>query len=100
MGCYLGVIGNIQNYECLIYIFTVKVPNGTPSIFNKSLYHFWYKELRNHFSPLMINTTPKYVDFLNQNNREITKSGVIDQQTINPQYLCYQCSKDGQYFLF
>ena len=46
----------------------------------------------------MINTTPKYVDFLNQNNREITKSGVIDQQTINTHDFCYQCSKDGTDF--
>ena len=34
IGWYLGVIGKLQNYECLIYIFTGKVENGTPSIFN------------------------------------------------------------------
>ena len=40
---YLGVIGNLHNDECVIYIFTVKSQNGDPSIFNKSLYHCWYK---------------------------------------------------------
>ena len=49
MGWYLGVIGNLDNYECLIYIFTGKYENVTPIIFNKTLYHCWYKELRNHF---------------------------------------------------
>ena len=37
---YLGVIGNIHNDECLIYIFTSKVENGTQIIFNKTLYHY------------------------------------------------------------
>ena len=49
MGCYLVVIGNIHNDEHLVYIFTGKVQDGTPSIFNKSHYNCWYKELRNHF---------------------------------------------------
>ena len=43
MGWYLGVIGKLYNYECLIYIFTDKVEYGTPIIFNKTLYHYWYK---------------------------------------------------------
>ena len=43
MGWYLVVIGNIHNDECLIYIFTEKVENGTPIIFNKILYYSWYK---------------------------------------------------------
>ena len=32
MGWYLGVIGNLLNYECLIYIFTGEVLNDTPNI--------------------------------------------------------------------
>ena len=43
MGWYLGVIGNIHNDECIIYIFTGKVKNSTTSIFNKSLYCCCYK---------------------------------------------------------
>ena len=35
-----------------------------------------------------------------QSNGKIPRSGVIDQQTIDPHYLCYQCSKDSQEFLF
>ena len=34
--CYLIVIGNIQNDECLIYIFKGGVLNGTTNIFNSS----------------------------------------------------------------
>ena len=30
MVCYLGVIGKLNNDDCLIYIFTEKVENGTP----------------------------------------------------------------------
>ena len=40
---YLGVIGKLHNDECLKYIFTVKVENGNPNIFIKTLYHSWYK---------------------------------------------------------
>ena len=43
IGWYLGYIGKIHNDECLIYIFTGKVENGTPIILNKILYHSWYK---------------------------------------------------------
>ena len=45
MGWYLGIIVKLYDDACLIYIFTGKVQNGTPSIFNNSLYHFWYKNL-------------------------------------------------------
>ena len=37
--------------------------------------------------------------FKNQINEKIPRSGVIDQQTINPHDLCYQCSKDTPEFL-
>ena len=40
---YLGVIGNINNDECLIYFFTDEVLNGTPNIFTNSQYGYWYK---------------------------------------------------------
>ena len=43
-----------------------KVPNGTPISFNKSNYHFWYKELMNNFLPVMIDTTHNNVHFKNQ----------------------------------
>ena len=39
---YLGIIGKFHNDECLIYIFTGTVKNGTPIIFDKTLYHSWY----------------------------------------------------------
>ena len=32
MGWYLEVIGNLLNDECIIYIFTGEVLNGTPNI--------------------------------------------------------------------
>ena len=57
MGWYLGVIVKLHNYQFLIYIFTDKFENGTLIIFNKTLYHSWYEEFRNHFSPILINTT-------------------------------------------
>ena len=41
MRWYLGFMGKLQNDECIIYIFTGKVENGTPSIFNKTLYNVW-----------------------------------------------------------
>ena len=49
MGWYLGVIRQLHNDEYQIYTFTGKVQNATPSVFNKSLYHFWHKELQNNF---------------------------------------------------
>ena len=30
-----------SNYECLIYIFTGKVNNGTPSIYYKYQFQYW-----------------------------------------------------------
>ena len=57
IGWYLVVIGNLNNDELIKYIFTDKFLNGTPSIFNISNDHCWYKELRNQFSTLMIDTT-------------------------------------------
>ena len=63
MGWYLDTIGDIHNDECLIYIFTGKFENGTPIIFNKTLYHSYYKELGNHFSPILINITHTNVHF-------------------------------------
>ena len=35
---YLFVKGILHNDDCLIYIFTGKVQNGTPSIFNKLIF--------------------------------------------------------------
>ena len=63
MGWSLGVIGKLYNDECLIYIFTGEVLNGTPNIFNKSWYKFWYKDVRNQFLPVLINTTHENVNF-------------------------------------
>ena len=39
MGWYLGVIGNVYNNECLIYILTGKVEVVTPIILNKTRYN-------------------------------------------------------------
>ena len=61
MGWYLDVILKLHNDEYLIYIFTGKVEKGTKIIFNKKLYHSWYKELGNPFSPILINTIHKNV---------------------------------------
>ena len=63
MGQYLGAIGKPHNDECLINIFTRKFENGNLIIFNKKLYRFWYKESRDHFSPILINSTHKNVYF-------------------------------------
>ena len=57
----MGVIGKLQNAECFIYIFTGKVENDTSIVFNKTLYHSCYIELRNHFSSILINTKHKNV---------------------------------------
>ena len=95
MGCFLGVIGKLHNDECLIYIFTWNVENVTPIIFNRILYPSWYKELRTHFSPILINTLQKNVHFKNHTNGKISNSGLI-----NPHELCYHCSKHGPDFLF
>ena len=57
MGWYLGVIRKLQNDGCLIYIYTDKVQNVTPIIFNKEIYLWWYKELKNNLSQVMTNTT-------------------------------------------
>ena len=84
MGWYFGVIGKIHNTECLIYIFTGKCEIGTPGIFNKILYHSWYKQLRNESSYILINPTNKNVHFYNQINGEIPNSAVFDPETINP----------------
>ena len=43
MGWYLGVIENLRNDVCLMYIFTGEFINGTPNIFANSQYHCWYK---------------------------------------------------------
>ena len=63
MVLYLVVIGNIYDDECLIYTFTGKDENGTLLIFNKTLYHCCYKELRNELSPILIYTTHKNAHF-------------------------------------
>ena len=63
MGWLLGVIGKIHNDECLIYIFTENVENGTALIFNKTIYSYWYEELKTHFSPRLINISHKNVHF-------------------------------------
>ena len=99
MGWYLGFIGKLCNDECLIYIFTGKVEKGTPIMFNKTLYHSWHKEWRNHFSPILIHTTHKNVH-KKQINGKITRNSLIYPETINPCYLCHQCSKHGPDCLF
>ena len=63
MGWYLGVIGKLHNDEYLIYIFTGEFLNGTPKIFNKLQYHFWYKESKNQFLTVFIDTTQKMFIF-------------------------------------
>ena len=44
MGWYLGVIEKIHNDECITYISTGEVLNGTPNIFNKLHYYFCYEK--------------------------------------------------------
>ena len=48
----------------------------------------------------MIDTTQKNVHFKNKINGNITRSGAIDKETINPHDLCYWCSKYVPEFLF
>ena len=78
MGWYLVVIVKLHIYECIIYIFTSKVQNHTPSIFNKSHYHCFYKEFSNNLSPVMIDTTHNNAHFENKIHGKIPRNGVID----------------------
>ena len=39
IGWYYGVIGNLHNYKCLIYIFTDKVENCYPFFLNKTVHN-------------------------------------------------------------
>ena len=64
----MGDIANLRNDGYLIDTFTWKFENGNPVIFNKTLYHSSCKELRNQFSPILINTTHKNEHFYNQIN--------------------------------
>ena len=100
MGWFLVVKGKLNNDEFLIYIFKGSVGNGTPIIFNKILYCYWYKELRTRFSPILINTSQKNVHFSNQINGIIPRCGVNYPETIDPRDFWYQCSKHGPYCLF
>ena len=43
MGWFFGVTVKLHNDECLIYIFTGNVENGTPIIFNKQFVHLGIK---------------------------------------------------------
>ena len=52
------------------------------------------KRINDSFSPILINISHKNV-FLNQTNVEITRSGVIDPETIYLHVFCYQCYKHG-----
>ena len=63
------------------------------------MYHSWHEELRNQCAPILIHTTHK-MQILNQNNEEIPKSAFMGLETINPHYLCHQCSKHGPDCLF
>ena len=58
------------------------------------------KELRDQFSPVLINTTNENVYFLNQVRGKILRSGTIDPRIGNTNDFCYQCSKYGSDFLF
>ena len=60
---WLGVIGKLHNDECLIYLFTGEVLNGTPNTFTNSQYNYWFKYLRGQFSPVLINSTHDNVNF-------------------------------------
>ena len=60
---YLGVIVKLHNDLFLINILTGEVINGNPIKFDKSHYQCWCTELRNPFSPVIIDTTHK-VSFL------------------------------------
>ena len=95
----MGVIGKLYNHEFLIYIFTCEILNGTPNLFHKSHYNCWYKEMKNQFSPLIIDTKHKNFIFISI-FWKIPTSGVIYQKTINQHDLCYQCSKDVPNFSF
>ena len=91
---YLVVIGNLHSDECIIYIFTGEVLNGTPKIFTNSQYHCCFKELRNKFSPVFFNTAHKNVNFkikLKGSFRDVEK---FIPRTFKNHNLCYQCSKD------
>ena len=84
----------------IIYKLTGNVENCSTIIFNKTIYSSWYKYLRTRFSPILVNTSQTNVHFLNQMNGKFPRRGVIDQETININDLCYQCYKHGPDCLF
>ena len=96
----MGFIGNLHNDECLICVFTGKFENCTPAIFHQILYYCRQKELRNHVSQVIIDTTHNHIHFLNQINGKSPRSVVIDQQTINILDVQYHCYIYGSDFLF
>ena len=100
IGWFLGVIEKLHNDECIIYIFTGNVENGKPIIFNKTIDSSWHKELRTHFSPILINTSHNNIRFKNQTNGEIPRIGEIDLETMGSHDFCYQCYKHGPDSLF
>ena len=77
------------------YKFTGELRNGTPYIFTNSQYHCCFKELRDKFSPVLINTTHDKVNFKYIFKGEIPICGTFDPKTLNKNDFCYQCSKNG-----
>ena len=63
---YVRVVGRQHNEIIIISIFIGEVKYVTPIIFSVEQYHSWFQQLRDQFSPILVNTANDHVHFLNQ----------------------------------
>ena len=77
-----------------------KIESGTQIIFNKTLYHYGYKQSKKYFICILINDSHKSANFWNQIIEHIPRSGLIDPETINPHKLRYKSLKHAPDCLF
>ena len=68
--------------------------------FFKKLHVSWFQQLRNKFSPTLVNTTSEHVYLLNQKKRKVPMGGKFYPKTFYKHDLCYQCSVDGPELLY
>ena len=59
-------------------------------VFKNEKYNSWFRQLRDTFLPVLINTTYDNVNILNQVKGEIPECDKIDLKTVDNHYFCYQ----------
>ena len=84
----------------VLYIFTGEVQDVTPNIFTNENYNSLLQQLRDQFSPVLVNTTYYNVHLFNQVNVIFTRCGKIYPNIENKNDFCYQCYIDGPDLLF